>query len=85
VPGDGFLEIHQPLVAAKQGVGCYSTTVFMTHGATDFPILSTIYLSVSKANVPDHIGLVLVLTPILLTDAGPVLFNDMLPLPPQHC
>jgi len=56
----------------------------MTRGATDFPILSAIYLSVSKAIVSDHIGLVLVLTSIILTDAGPVLFNDMLPLMPQH-
>ena len=72
VPSDGFLEILQPLAASEQGVGCNSTTVFMTHGAKDFPIPSAFYLSVSKANVPDHIGLVLVLTPILLTDAGPV-------------
>jgi len=55
----------------------------MTHGANDFPIPSAIYLSVSKANVPDHTVLVLVLTLILLNDAGPVMFNDMLPLLPQ--
>jgi hypothetical protein len=84
VPSDGFPEILQPLVSAEQGVGCNSTTVFMTHGAKDFPILSAIYISVSKASVPDHIGLVLVLTPILLTKDGPVLFTDMLPLLPQH-
>ena len=84
MPGDGFLEILQTLVAAKQGVGCNSTTVLMTHGAKNFPILSAIYLSVSKASVPDYIGLVLVLTPIILNGAGPVLFNDMPPLLPQH-
>jgi hypothetical protein len=84
VPSDGFPEVLQPLVVAEQGVGCNSATVFMTHGATDFPIPSAINLSVSKASVPGHIGLVLVLTPILLTNAGPVLINDMLPLLPQH-
>ena len=84
VLGDGFREILQPLVVAKQGIGCNSTTLFMTHGAKDSPIPSAINLSVSKVSVPVHISLVLVLTPMLLTDAGPVLINNMLPLVPQH-
>ncbi len=84
MPSDGFLEMLQPLVAAEHGVGRNSTTKFMTHGTKDFPIMFAIYLSVSKVSVPDHIGLVLALTPILLTDAGPVVFIDMLPLLPQQ-
>jgi hypothetical protein len=84
VHGDGTLEILPPLVAAEQSIGCNSMTVFMTPGAKEFPIPSAIYLSVSKASVPDHIRLVLVLNPILLTDAGPVLINSMFPLLPQH-
>jgi len=83
VHGDGFLEILRSLVAAKQGVGCNSTAVFMAHGANDFSITSAINLSVSKGTGPDHIGLVLVLTPILLTNARPVLINDMLPMMPR--
>jgi hypothetical protein len=70
VYGYGSLDILQTRVVDEHGVGCNSTTVFMTHGAKYFPISSAILLSVNKANVPDHIDLVHVLTPILLIDAG---------------